>query len=170
LTASVHVPAITLEQARRHLRGSLEQICFFHARVDGDHAFHVERLRVVTASEINLQTCFHLELKDSTRAAVIREAWEAGAALVEAHLHTKPGSVRFSWSDFLGFEQWVPHVWWRLQGKPYAALVTDGVSWDGLAWVDAPDSPMAIATLESETEVITCSGGSKRVIDRERLS
>lgn len=170
MTASVRMRAGTLDQVRSHLRGSLEQICFLHARVDDDRAFHVDRIRVITAAEIELQTSFHLELKDSTRAAVIREAWEVGAALVEAHLHTKSGSACFSWSDFLGFEQWVPHVWWRLQGKPYAALVTDGTSWDGLAWIDTPDSPVAVATLEAESETITCSGASLRAFERGRHS
>jgi len=66
---------------------------------------------------------FHFELSDKTRAAVIKRAHDLNASLVEFHSHTGPWPARFSPSDWAGFEEFVPHVWWRLTGRPYAAVV-----------------------------------------------
>jgi hypothetical protein len=51
-------------------------------------------------------------------------------------------------SDLLGFEEWVPHVRWRLQGRPYAALVCAGETWDALAWRQSTRTPEPIGAIE----------------------
>jgi hypothetical protein len=41
----------------------------------------------------------------------------------------------------------VPHLWWRLKGRPYAALVFGYESFDGVAWVASPDDPEPVGRL-----------------------
>lgn len=67
--------------------------------------------------------------------------------MVEAHSH-KPGHARFSRSDLWGLDEWVPHLWWRLQGAPYAALVKSGDEWDAMAWLRLPRAPEAVTAIE----------------------
>jgi hypothetical protein len=44
----------------------------------------------------------------------------------------------------------VPHLWWRLRGRPYGALVTAGKTFDALAWVDGPNDVEQIERLDIE--------------------
>ena len=54
----------------------------------------------------------------------------------------------FSPSDLWGFQAWVPHLFWRLRGRPYAALVTAGDTFDALAWVDSAEQPEQVDQIE----------------------
>jgi hypothetical protein len=86
------------------------------------------------------QSSSHIELSDSVRSRIIKNAHDAGAAIVEVHSHTGGWPAQFSPSDHLGFADWVPHVRWRLKGKPYGALVVTKSGFDGFIWRDAiPD-------------------------------
>jgi hypothetical protein len=87
---------------------------------------------------------FHFELSDRTRAAVIKRAHDLNASLVEFHSHTGPWPAKFSPSDWAGFIEFVPHVWWRLKGRPYAAVVVATASFDGLVWRTRPDTPVRL--------------------------
>lgn len=44
--------------------------------------------------------------------------------------------AKFSWSDWYGFQDFVPHIQWRLPGRPYGALVFTQKTFDGLYWKD----------------------------------
>lgn len=87
---------------------------------------------------------FHFELSDTTRAAVIKRAHDLNTSLIEFHSHTGAWPVRFSPSDWRGFEEFVPHVWWRLKGRPYAAVVVAATGFDGLVWSTGPDAPVRL--------------------------
>ena len=63
------------------------------------------------------------ELSDKARASVIKRAHDLGAALVEFHSHPFPFEACFSPSDLRGLREFVPHVMWRLKGRPYVAVV-----------------------------------------------
>jgi hypothetical protein len=39
-------------------------------------------------------------------------------------------------------------VRWRLRGRPYAAIVTAGESFDALAWLDDDKGPIQVGALE----------------------
>src|SRR6266487_1407438 len=82
-----------------------------------------------------------MELADETRAQVIKRAHDLGASMVEFHSHPYPWPARFSESDRVGLEEFVPHVWWRLKGRPYAAVVVAPSGFDGLVWMTSPDRP-----------------------------
>lgn len=84
----------------------------------------------------------YLELRDETRAALIKRAHDAAAAVVEVHSHPWPRPACFSPADLEGLAEFVPHVRWRLKRRPYGALVFGTNSFDGIAWHN--NSPLAI--------------------------
>jgi len=92
----------------------------------------------VPPSGFSYRSAFHFELTDETRGAVIKRAHDLGAGLVEFHSHSGDWPVAFSASDLSGFEEFVPHVWWRLRGRPYGAVVVGQSSFDGLLWLHDP--------------------------------
>jgi hypothetical protein len=102
----------------------------------------------VAPTGFEAQSAVHVSLRDETRAAITKWAWDAGRSLVEAHSHGDAGSAEFSASDLCGFAEWVPHLWWRLRGRPYAAIVTAGETFDALAWIVAPQQPEQVRAVD----------------------
>jgi proteasome lid subunit RPN8/RPN11 len=90
------------------------------------------------------RSALHFELTDETRALVIKRAHDLGASLVEFHSHTGRWQAEFSGSDIAGFREFVPHVWWRLKGRPYVALVVTRSGFDAFAWLDGPGEPVPL--------------------------
>ena len=84
---------------------------------------------------------YHFVLTDDVRAKVIKRAHDLGSSLVEFHSHTGDEPAAFSPSDHRGFEEFVPHVRWRLRGRPYLAVVITRSDFDGLAWVSESTQP-----------------------------
>jgi len=113
-----------------------EQVAFMLAVDIGRGVFRVNDLRVVDAHRFSRRSDDHAEPDDEIRGEMIQWAWQHDACLVEAHSHGR-GFVpaRFSGFDFAQFEEWIPHVRWRLRNRPYFALVTAGAEIDGLAWI-----------------------------------
>ncbi len=95
----------------------------------------------VDPSGFSFRSLYHFELSDKTRAYVIKRAHDLGASIIEFHSHPYPYDAVFSWSDLSGFEEFVPHVWWRLKGKPYAAVVVAPSNIDALIWYNGPNTP-----------------------------
>ena len=123
-----------------------EEVVFSFSTFE-DGVFEVVRLEVMTGVDVESQSSVHVTLADEVRPRLIKTAWDSGHCLIEAHSHGPRGPAEFSRSDLLGFDDWVPHVRWRLRGRPYAALVVAGRSWDALAWVGGPQ-PVVVQTLE----------------------
>ncbi len=88
----------------------------------------------------------YLELTDSFRASVIKEAHDRDACLVELHSHTGPWPAAFSVSDMIGFREFVPHILWRLR-RPYGAVVVAGDTFDGLIWMPVSGSPARLSEI-----------------------
>ena len=101
------------------------------------------------------RTGAYFELADQTRAYVIKRAHDLGASLVEFHSHGGPWPASFSPSDQLGFQEFVPHVWWRLRAKPYFAIVVTRADFDGLAWMVDPTTPQHLDGLLVDGELLT---------------
>jgi hypothetical protein len=127
-------------------RGPEEQVGFLYAAVDGD-CFTVTELYCVPPEGFVAQSAQHLALSDDVRAEVLSRAWSHGGALVEAHSHPGARSACFSPTDLSGFDEWVPHVRWRLQGAPYVALVFAGRDFDALVWSCESEEPQALDSL-----------------------
>ena len=100
----------------------------------------------------------YIELTDDMRAKIIKKAHDLDAALVEFHSHPHPYDACFSWSDKMGFEEFVPHVWWRLKGKPYAAVVVAPENFDALIWISGPGKPQLLNQLVIESGILKPTG------------
>jgi hypothetical protein len=131
-----------------------EEAAFLFARTTDAGAelhFHTVDWYPVPIEGFVTRSLHFLELTDETRARVIKKAHDLGCALIEAHSHAGEHQAQFSFSDKTGFGEFVPHVIWRLKGRPYAAIVMARNSIDGLAWRQA--------SLPMQLEAITIDGG-----------
>lgn len=100
---------------------------------------------------------YHFELTDEARATVIKRAHDLGTSIVEFHSHDGNWPAAFSPTDLSGFQEFVPHVWWRLKHNPYLALVLTHSSFDGLAWLTDPQYPQYVdgVIVDSSTKLPT---------------
>jgi len=80
----------------------------------------------------------YVELKDEMRQKIIKKAFDIDASIIELHSHICSRGACFSPTDLQGFEEFVPHVWWRLNKKPYAAIVFSKSDFDAFVWLDDP--------------------------------
>lgn len=94
---------------------------------------------------------YFLHLTDETRARVVKRAHDLTASLIEFHSHPLQRTAEFSPSDLAGFDEFVPHVKWRLKQRPYAAFVFTPSSFDGLAWPDDVATPLAFDSIAGGT-------------------
>jgi hypothetical protein len=149
MTAVMAASGALYRTAREHLRGHIEQVGFFLADFDTRRsAFLLRDWRSMPAEAFEYQSAYHVTLRDEMRPEIIKWAWDADACLVEVHSHGDDGIAWFSPSDLAGFDDWVPHVRWRLRGRPYAAIVTAGDSFDALAWLADEKGPVQVTALE----------------------
>jgi hypothetical protein len=149
VTAMIVAPDELYCAAREHLRGHIEQVGFFLADFEAeDSAFVLREWRPMPPEAFEYQSAYHVTLHDEMRPEIIKWAWDAHACVVEVHSHGDEGTAWFSPSDLYGFDEWVPHVRWRLRGRPYAAIVTAGDSFDALAWIGDGKDPVQVTTLE----------------------
>lgn len=109
----------------------------------------------------------HFELTDEIRARAIKRAHDLGASLVEFHSHTGDWPAGFSASDIIGFREFVPHVWWRLKGRPYIAVVVAPSGFDAVLWVTGPETPSALDGVMVESELLRPTGLTNWNIDDE---
>ncbi len=110
-------------------------VCAAREPTDGADVFRAVEWLPVPPEGFETRSAVHFELTDAMRAAVIKRAHDLGASLVEFHSHTGRWPAAFSPSDRAGFREFVPHVWWRLKGLPYLAVVVTRSGFDGLAWI-----------------------------------
>jgi hypothetical protein len=140
------IPAAIKSALWRHLlprRLIAEEAAFAFARWESEPQDQVLRcLEWLPVSQRGFasRSRFHFELSDRTRGFVIKRAHDLGASLVEFHSHDGDWPAAFSVSDLSGLEEFVPHVWWRLKGRPYAAVVVARSSHDGLVWLGDPQT------------------------------
>jgi len=153
LRMAVNLPKRTYRDILKHLfpkRVKHENVCFIFASVSRtDQALDLNFIEwyPVTPDEYEFRSLWYVELKDEMRPKIIKKAFDLNASIIEVHSHPYNASASFSGSDLEGFQEFVPHVWWRLKGKPYAALVFSSSDFDGLAWVDTPRDPQPLTEL-----------------------
>jgi hypothetical protein len=146
MSAEVRFTDHQFADLRRHL-SEPERVAFLYAEVQAG-CFIVDDLEPMLGDDISSQSDLHVVLHDDIRPRLISEASARGQSLIEAHSHGPRGHAAFSPSDLLGFGEWVPHLWWRLNDRPYAALVMAGAQWDALAWIDGPRDPEPVAEIQ----------------------
>ena len=89
----------------------------------------------------------YLELRDETKASLIKRAHDLKSSIVEFHSHPGQFDAEFSFSDLDGFNEFVPHVRWRLRGRPYIAIVCGATDFDSLVWQGSSGSPDGLADI-----------------------
>lgn len=115
---------------------------FAHEQVEEEsRTFNVIEALKLNKENFSIQNSDHLELTDQTRANIIKRAHNLNASLVELHSHVGNWPAVFSWSDRLGLKETVPHMWWRLKGRPYIAIVVAKSGYDALVWLNDPEMP-----------------------------
>jgi hypothetical protein len=148
VTPIITGPAEVVGNAWEELHDATEQVGFFLADfVEADGAFRILDWRLVGAHEEFDEAGFHVTLGGEVQTEVIQWAFSTGRCLIEAHSHGPRWPAEFSRTDVLGLDEWVPHVRWRLRGRPYGALVVGGTDFDGLAWVDTSTDPVQVSRL-----------------------
>lgn len=124
-----------------------EEVCFLYVRLfpgNEDGRFVFVDWDPIPPQDFVFRSGYHIELSDEIRARVIKRAHDLGTSLLEIHSHTGSRPAAFSPSDMIGFAEFVPHVLWRLRGKPYLAIVVARGSFDGLAWFADAKTPQRL--------------------------
>lgn len=112
----------------------------------------------VPSEDYVYQSSGYIELTDKARAAIIKHAHDLNACLVEFHSHPYPYEACFSWSDLLGFKEFVPHIWWRLPDRPYAAVVVSPSGFDALIWIDNPEDAKMLDAMKIGDQIMYPTG------------
>lgn len=103
----------------------------------------VTEVRLLQPEAFEYRSDRYLELHDETRRSVIKHAHTTQSCLVEVHSHPLQDEACFSWSDLKGFDEFVPQVRWRLDGRPYGAVVFAGETFDSFVWERAAAEPLS---------------------------
>jgi hypothetical protein len=166
--------AAVWETALEHLGAGAERAGFFIADwLPLERHFMVRGWRPVDGALASEPGELHLSLPDETRSAVIQWATAESACLIEAHSHSQWSPAAFSLYDLRNLDEWVPHLRWRLRGRPYAAIVTSVVDFDALAWIDNPRKAEQVHGVVADSffpaTKATCSLQRRRNDGREPL-
>jgi hypothetical protein len=150
MAAYITISSALYRRMLEHLfSGLTEQLAFFLAtNAESDReTLRVSDLYCVPSRAFSAQTAYHINLGDEVRAQMIKWAWDNQSSLIEVHSHLGNGEAAFSPTDLVGLEEFVPHVWWRLQGRPYAALVFSPRNFDALVWMKSPNVTLGLTAL-----------------------
>ncbi|EKD37403.1 MAG: hypothetical protein ACD_75C01143G0007 [uncultured bacterium] len=140
------------EGLRSHLfppRSIIEEAAFLFvtAKIGEMVRFEVEAIEKLSPVDFEVQAEDFLEMRSETRARLIKRAHDSGTSLVEVHSHPGPYLATFSEADRVGLAETVPHMWWRLSKRPYAAIVFARTGFDALVWLDSPKTAQALDAL-----------------------
>jgi hypothetical protein len=132
-------------------------------------SFVVRETCFADPSDFDVQSEFHITLTDDALARLIKRAWDLRLSVVELHSHPMShGDASFSPSDVAGLEEHVPYMFWRLRGRPYAAIVVAHGAVDALAWIRGPEDLRAVDQLRIAEEIIRPTQETTSRLDRAR--
>ncbi len=143
--------------------GHQEQAAFLFAHAKREVrkvCFAVAGFKLLWPEDFTVQESDYLAMTDSTRAGLIKQAHDMAASLIEIHSHLGPWPAAFSPADREGLRETVPHMWWRLNQRPYLALVVARSGFDALVWVDNPTTPQALDGLLVDERTLTPTNAS----------
>lgn len=135
----ISIPQKIDRVVRAHLfQSNLEQGAFLMANVELNKkriCFDVVDVYLVPKEGWQVQHEVYLEMKDSERAKIMNLARQGGYAVIDCHSHPDSDSrVAFSPSDRLGITDFAAYAKWKLDGKPFAAMVWGERSVDAVIW------------------------------------
>lgn len=171
----VRMNAQLFSRLRSHLlpeRAKAEEAAFLYTREvggGGRAVIEVFEIEPIPPSSFAGRGYAHLDLADGVLDAAVKRAHDLRAGLGEVHSHPFPGtaSACFSPTDFAGLADVVPHVLWRLAGRPYLALVVAPEGIDGLAWW-RPRTARAVRTVGFEDAMLRTTGLSQTALGGSR--
>lgn len=158
------IPQKIYQSIHKHLfpkKIKSERVAFIFTAVNklnNSILFEFKSLYLVKSEEYESQSLGYVELQDEMRPKIIKMAFDLDAAIVEIHSHPYLRQAEFSPSDIRGLNEFVPHVWWRLKGKPYAAIVFSKIDFDALVWIDSPKKTQQLTKIEVEGEYLYPNG------------
>lgn len=166
----IHITTTLFRRVQEHIRQSrTEQVAFlFLSPADQDSMTAVDAYLVPPAELIH-ESRYHAEISEEAQAKIIKMAADRKMLLAEIHSH--PGCKKdtgFSPSDLAGFEDFVPHIFWRLRTKQYAALVFGDHDYDALAWLNNPAEPTAFGALVVDGNAMPPTAVTTRDLDRRK--
>jgi hypothetical protein len=162
------IPKRIFRRCRRDLLERPEAVGFFAADYkQRTHTFRARQWRPIPLTGLEDPTAPHIVLRDRVAAEIIKWAWDENVSLIEAHSHGS-GSAAFSLTDLMGLEEWVPHLSWRLNGRPYGALVVAGDTVDALAWVDDALTPQQVKRLRVGLATLRPTGLTRANLETTR--
>ena len=137
----ISIPSDIAARLQNHLfQGELEQGAFLFATPDiKKHTItlQVSDLYLVPADGWQVQLDVYLEMKDSERARIMAIARKNQYAVIDCHSHPgSDGAVAFSPSDCTGIADFAQYAKWKLDGKPFAAIVWGEESVDAVIWYE----------------------------------
>lgn len=166
----LHISAALLNRIEKHLGSRrTEQVSFLYLEKKDDGALLVKDAYLVPPSELVFESRFHAEVSEEAQAKIIKSASDRKLLLGEIHSH--PGCARgaaFSPSDLSGFEDFVPHIFWRLRATQYVALVFGDRDFDALAWVNNANDPVSFEALVVDGRELAPTGATARELDRRK--
>ena len=145
----------------RNVRQEQAAFVFAHTeRTVRKICFEVTETRLLGPDDFTSQEDDYLAMTDSTRAGLIKQAHDMAASLIEMHSHLGPWPAAFSLADIEGLKETVPHMWWRLDRRPYMALVFARSGFDALVWTDNLTVPQALDGLVVDGQTLTPTNAS----------
>ena len=159
ISSIVVIPEQVLKGLQTHLlrKHRVEEAAFLYAHHTPNGFEYIEWFPVPSHGFLNRST-YRLELTDAMRGVVIKRAHDLGASIVELHSHVSYLPASFSPTDLAGLDAFVPHVMWRLKGKPYVAIVMAVGSFDGFAWLSNPKTPQRLDGIHSGARTLVPTG------------
>ncbi len=153
LHTSVSIPEKRYADIRKYLfpsKLSHEKVAFLFTKIENNQNnihFDYTDWYPVRPSEYQSVSMYHIELIEAIRPLIIKKAFDTDTTIIEIHSHPYKIPAVFSTSDLIGFQEFVPHIRWRLKKKPYGALVLSLIDFDGLVWLDNTSNPDQLSEL-----------------------
>lgn len=124
---------------KKHLfQNKVEQGAFLFSKVlESPEELRLEAvdLYCVPPDGWEVQEKYFLEMKNDERARIMKIARDGDFAIVDCHSHPRQGKlVCFSPSDCKGIEEFATYARWKLDRRPYAAMIWGEASIDGILW------------------------------------
>ena len=138
-----------------------EHVVFLFAKVK-ETTFLTLDFIVLQPSDFDYQSSYHINVKSDVISQLIKSAHDTNTSLIEIHSHIDQPKAKFSYSDWSGFEDFVPHILWRLPKRPYGALVFADNSFDGLYWKNSFNEYRSINKIIDGSDVINSTGLSQK--------
>jgi hypothetical protein len=159
------------EVVRRHLfQGPGEGTAFAFSSIseaNGIMSLKVCEFDLIPQSECIGETEYGIELSDAAWNRVMARAFATKTSLIEMHSHPfSHNKVAFSSMDVNGLKDLVPQLWWRLENRPYAALVFGRSSIDALVWLESPQLPQMPQNINIQGRKIKPTGVSLSYFQR----